>query len=192
MMGVLIDYTDPGWRRAIGFGLLFPVVVVWAPRLRRRSEHLTELRAYCVGFCLIVPLFYLAFSLTPILWDSGHRDWLALLVMAIGVLNLRVLRGVRRKPLVVSSEERLIQSYRLISLISLSYAMAPVLWAALATVFLTGSLWLYLVGAPFTAIGLVWAAPTQADIAYRQGQLTERGSRLSLGRALVGEPQIDQ
>jgi hypothetical protein len=95
---------------------------------------------------------------------------------------------VRRRALDLTSPERLARSYRANVFIRIGLAEAAVL-GGLVGVFVTGSLWIYMVGIVFGLVGLALAAPSVRDIQRRQDEVVAIGSALSLVEVLTTPQQ---
>jgi hypothetical protein len=124
-------------------------------------------------------------------FDGGDEGWVPWLIAIIGILSVAWIARIRQRPLSTASPEALAGSYRARSFIQIGIAEAAALWG-FAGVFLTQSLWVYLLGLAFGLYGLWLTAPTRSSIERRQREITAAGSSLSLLDALIETPSPGQ
>jgi hypothetical protein len=153
---------------------------------RKGTNGLVGLRSTFLG--LLGSLFLFLFAMSFIApWDGGDERWAPWAVVVIGIVSLAYIARIRRRPLPTTSREALARYYRALFFIEVGVAVAAASWG-LVGVFLTGSLWIYLVGLAFGLVGLWMIAPTRSDIERRQREVTAAGSPLSLLDALTTVP----
>jgi hypothetical protein len=182
--------VDPGWAPAVR-GLGFGGISIGPVKMLRGGaspqDGLTALRIMFISI-LVIPFLYL-FALAFIVpWDGGDESWVPWVVTAVGAYAVAFVLWVRRRPLDLTSPERLARSYRANVFIRIGLAEAAVL-AGLVGVFVTGSLWIYLVGIAFGLVGLSLAAPSVRDTQRRQEEIAAMGSALSLVEVLTSPRQ---
>jgi hypothetical protein len=182
--------VDPGWAPAVR-RLRFGGISIGPVRmLRGRAsppDGLTALRIVFISI-LVIPFLYL-FALAFIVpWDRGDESWVPWVVTAVGAYAVAFVLWVRRRPLDLTSPERLARSYRANVFIRIGLAEAAVL-GGLVGVFVTGSLWIYMVGIVFGLVGLALAAPSVRDTQRRQEEIAAMGSALSLVEVLTSPQQ---
>jgi hypothetical protein len=100
-----------------------------------------------------------------------------------------MVRWERRRPLVTSSLEALVGSYRSLMFIGVAFAESAAMMG-FSGASITHKLWVYVVGMALGLFGLRWVAPTAADIERRQQQIATSGSPLSLMEAPAGPPAL--
>jgi hypothetical protein len=181
----MADYADPGWGRAIrGVGwFVIPIAHLLTARRKPPEDGLTALRRVYLGLVDSLFLFLVAFAfIAP--WNSGSPGLTPVVVALLGVGCLIVIMLLRRRPLVGDTPGRLAANYRAAFFIEIGYAAIPA-FSGLAGTLIAQSLWIYLVGLPFSVVSFAFIAPTRADIERRQGEIKRPGSRFSLGQALI-------
>ncbi len=107
--------------------------------------------------------------------------------IAVLVLGLVCLAGVaylNRRPLRTEDPNHLAGSFRASFFIGVGMAESAALFG-ICGIFISGSLWIYLVGLPFALAGYALIAPTRSNIERKQRQIQAIGSPLSLGHALL-------
>jgi hypothetical protein len=158
-------------------------------KIGRRTEAngLAALRTVFLAILASLFLYFCAMSFVGP-WDGGDERWVPWAVAALGVYTLAAMAWVRRRPLMTGSPEALAGSYRARFFIGVGLAQSAALFG-LAGVFIGGSLWIYLVGLPFTLVGLWAIAPTRLNIEQTQQEITAAGSPLSLLDALITIPR---
>jgi F0F1-type ATP synthase membrane subunit c/vacuolar-type H+-ATPase subunit K len=178
--------SDPGWG-GLG-GVLLMMIPIVGHRRVRGADPLIVMRRLFVSFCVAIVLFFVVLSfMDPA--ASGTADlsgaWAATLAGIVGVISIASGRWFGDRPLDCSSAERLSSSFRERFFMRLAFGEAPAL-AGFVLVFLSRSLWPYVVGAAFTAIGFAWAAPTRSRIVHDQAVLDKSGCTRNLVTALRG------
>jgi hypothetical protein len=181
-------YDDPGWRTVLRYAPLWlvPIPFLYTVLLRRTAgDGVTRLRSVylrmiTVPFMILVVLYVIRDRSLP------QRDpWMPAAVAVVGLAGVVASYWVRHRRLPNPQTERaLAGGYVGTLMIGISVAELPML-AGFVGVFLTHRLWSYLVGMGFSLVCGAMIAPTKADIERRQVELTERGSKLSLGVALL-------
>ena len=157
--------------------------------LRGRATPLDSLTALRIIFIsiLVIPFLYL-FALAFIVpWDGGDESWVPWVVTLVSAYAVTFALWARQRPLDLTSSERLARSYRSNAFTRIGLAEAAV-FAGLVGVFVSGSLWIYVVGMAFGLFGLSLAARSVRDIQRRQEEIAARGSAPSLVEAL-GAPK---
>jgi len=182
-----MTHEDPGWRPAsTGLGWYFVPLFGAFMRMkaqRRETNGLLRLRMVFLSLLPSLLFFFIAFTfIQP--FDGGDEGWFPAIVALGGLGSLAGAVWIRGRGLDTSSSEALAGSYRALSFLGIGIAEMAALWATAAT-FLSGSSWLYLIGAAFTLVGLWLVAPTAADIKRRQRDIIAKGSTLSLLDALI-------
>ncbi|HEX2030217.1 MAG TPA: hypothetical protein VHL78_02285 [Actinomycetota bacterium] len=180
----MIDYDDPGWGAA--FKVLIPFAVFSKKvRTSARRSALIALRLLYMAFvtALVLYVHVLTFIVPGVAVEGMFVLWVANLSVIMLVLDL----WLAARPLDITSERALVDSYRTNFFFKLAASEVPAL-AGFALAFVGDSLAPYLVGMVAGLLGLAIAAPTRANIERRQREISARGSTLSLGRALVNVP----
>jgi hypothetical protein len=182
---------DPGWAEA----LKSTTPIVGPIRMMRAQASggenpLVALRAIYVALLASLPLFLFVLSfIVP--WDgSSAQDWFAGLVAIYGAAAIGLVQWARHRPLSLGSPKQLAASYRALFFIGVGYAQSAALLGFVG-VFLTDSLWVYVLGMGFGLLGLALLAPTRADITRRQQQIASLDSTMSLLEALVVPTEDD-
>jgi hypothetical protein len=190
----LTHHTDPGWRPALRdvWWMLVPFAgPLMRVRARRRgTPGLLAMRSVFVGLIASLILFLVVLNFIE-RFDGGDEGPVPVAVLALGVLSLIGTLLVSRRRLSTSSAQALASAYRASFFIEIGVAEAAALFG-FAGVFITGSVWVYLIGLAFTFVGFGIAAPSRADIERRQREITASGSSLSLLDALMQPPQPPQ
>jgi hypothetical protein len=181
---------DPGWWPSLRGLRWYPIRIVGelmnVRAWRKERNGLIVLRSVFLG--LLVTLFLFLVPLTFVgPWDGDDR-WVPWAVVVIGIASLAWVARIRRRPLPTTSPEALARHYRALFFIGVS-AAADAALLGFVGVFLSGSLWIYLVGLAFGLVGLWMIAPTRSDIERRQREITAAGSPLSLLDALISVPR---
>jgi len=139
---------------------------------------------------LFLSLFLFLLMLTFIApWSDGEADpiWIPLFVGGYGAVSVALVRWTIMRPLDVRSTPTVAGSY--VSTVWLGIALAQsAAFFGVASVFITGDLWLYVEGLVFAILGMVLIAPTRRNIERRQRRIEAEGSSLSLLDALVATP----
>lgn len=107
-------------------------------------------------------------------------------LVVVGVVLYVVARRLER-PLDGSSEAMLVRSYQARLFVWVGIGEFPVFLSILGVV-LTDSYWLYLLGLVFAFAGFARVAPTAANLARDQQELSNRGFTLSVTQALSSMP----
>lgn len=187
------DEDDPGW------GGLVPNLLTIVPGglkyLNRRSgeagiDGLVVLRRIFLAFPFSLVLvagvaISLASSLEPSLPPIPVGCGVAL-YGGLSLLGTRILE----KHLDCTSDQTLAGSYRSRMFLRVAFADAAALLGFVG-VTLTGEAWVFGVGIPFAAVGLLRAAPTGENLAGDQETLALAGCGRSLVTALRGSPTPD-
>jgi hypothetical protein len=183
----MADYEDPRWGRAIrGVGwFVIPIAHLWTARGKPPEDGLTSLRRVYFGLVDSLFFFLVAFAFVAP-WNSGGPGLTPVVVALSGVVCLLAITLLRCRPLVGDTQERLAVNYRASFFIGIGYAAIPALSGLYGTL-IAQSLWIYLVGLPFSLVGFALIAPTKADIERRQQEIQSPGSPLSLGQALLDQ-----
>jgi len=176
---------DPGWAEALkSITPLVGLIRTMRGRAPRRESPLVALRT--IYAALIASLFLFLLPLSFIVpWDgTGAQDWFAGLVAVYGAVAIGLVQWARHRPLSLESPRQLAASYRALFFIGVGYAQSAALLGFVG-VFLTESLWVYVLGLSFGVLGMALLAPTRADIERRQQQIASLGSTMSLLEALT-------
>jgi hypothetical protein len=177
---------DPGWASAVrrlGFGGIFIGPVRMLRGRASPPDGLTALRIMFISILVIPPLYLFALAfIVP--WDGGDEAWVPWVVSLVGAYAVALVLWVKRRPLDVTSPERLARSYRTSMFIRTGLAETAAL-GGLVGAFVGGSLWIYMVGTAFGLVGLSLAAPSVRDIQRRQDEIVAIGSALSLVEVLT-------
>jgi hypothetical protein len=178
---VIPEERDPGWRPAwrIVVGRLPPFFFIRSFRRRRARDGLTAFRAMFIGVVAPLPLYVILLAFDRPWNDGSVPARMVVGLTVLGVLALVFVERARRKPLEIESEERLAESFRSRTFAGLGFAEMPVLLAFVA-VLASGNVWPYGIGLSFSLIGLWLIAPGARELARRQGEITARGSSISL------------
>ena len=176
--------VDPGWgpaARRFGGISIGPVGML----LGRAgpADGLTGLRIMFISI-LVMPFLYLFALAFVVPWDGGDESWVPWVVTLVCAYAVAFALWARQRPIDLTSPERLARSYRSNAFVRIGVAVAAVL-AGLGGAFVSGSLWIYVVGMAFGLFGLSLTAPSVRDIQRRQEEIAARGSALSLVEALA-------
>jgi F0F1-type ATP synthase membrane subunit c/vacuolar-type H+-ATPase subunit K len=176
---------DPGWGASWSMLLM---LVPGGARFYLRSRQgtavdgLRSLRAIFLGFAGSLVIYGVVLVIIGGGRATGNaRPW-AVGLAAYGVLDLALVRAVER-PLDCASDAALAQTYRTRFFMRVAFAQSVALFGFVA-VFVVGPVWLYLLGAAFTAVGYARLAPTRANLGADQRRLAEQGCARSLVTAL--------
>ncbi len=189
-----MTHEDPGWRPA-STGLWWYFVPFLGAFMRIKAQHretdgLLRLRRTFLSLLPSLAFFFIAFSfLEP--FDGGNEEWFPALVALVGLVSLAGAVWIRGRALDTTSPAALAGSYRAVCVLGIGIAEMAALCGTAAAL-LSGSSWLYLIGAAFTLVGLWLVAPTAHDIERRQRAIIAKGSTLSLLDALSGTPPPGQ
>ena len=178
---------DPGW------GSPWKMLLMLLPggaRLAARSatDGLQLLRMLFVSFSSAIVLF----AVVLLLMGGGRVEdgpspgpW-GLGLAAYGMAALAATRLIER-PLVCDSDMALANSYRTRFFLRLAFSESVALFGFVLTLVM-GPVWLYFLGAAFTAVGFARLAPTRANLERDQETLQAAGCGRSLVDALRGNP----
>lgn len=177
--------VDPGW------GPVFARATQLFPYRSKASaaaaDPLSVMRLIFVGLVSALFLYIVAFSFsTP--WNSGSEGAAPWIVIAVGLLSLVGIAWVRRRPFNVQDETSLPGVFRTLMFLGIGIGEVPALFA-LVMMFVTKSLWVYLIGLAFSLLDLWLIGPTKTEIARRQRQLVEAHLPHDLTRALMTPPE---
>lgn len=172
---------DPGWRPPQG---LF-VRTLLLPHLGIAPKSVPVLVAVRT-LVLVTPAHFALFL--SVLWAleiTPHgATWHAVVLVALGFADLQVLRRFRMRPLPGDTLPQLAASFRALFLLGYALAYAVVLWG-FVFYFLTGRMWIYLLGLPFGIVMLTMIAPTKHALELGQREIDLSGREISLGEALM-------
>lgn len=172
---------DPGW------GSPWKMLLVLLPggarmAARGSTDGLHLLRMLFMSFASAIVLFGVVLLL---LGDSEIEDapspgpW-ALGLAAYGIVALVATRLLER-PLACDSDVALANSYRTRFFLRLAFSESVAL-VGFVLVFVVGPVWLYFLGAAFTAVGFARLAPTRGNLERDQEALQAAGC----GRSVIG------
>lgn len=185
---------DPGWKLDIR-----TVVTAALPGFQALQQHrarsgkadvLLAIRRVFVSVCVALVLISvtLLVFVDPGGQPPGGNDLdVAPVVVGLTVLGAaaQVVPRVIRRPFDCSSDAALAVRYRTTFFLGLAFAETPALLGFVGS-FLTRTTWMYLVGLPWTIVGLVTIAPTRGRIQRDQDELRLSGCGRSLIAALRG------
>jgi hypothetical protein len=170
-------YEDPGW--LLSFSRLHP-----GPRRKGAAvDGVVLLRVVFLAFLLAVLmiLFVLGFIIPSI----GTPDLpLGSLVVLLGFLGIGAAAWTTNRELEISSPSAVAASYRTHFFLGFALVEAP-LMMSFVLCFLRQRTWPYLIALPLYLVGMALIAPSRRNLERRQEQISQRGSNLSLGRALA-------
>ena len=179
---------DPGWRSALRYSA-FGLVPGWGLRLRNEeADGLALLRGMFLSFAsafALVGVVVVVLETTGSFRGRGSTAAAAAIVVLVGVVSLAVSRLER--PLHCDDEARLAKSYTQRFFLRVALAEVAALGGFVAFV-VTGSGWLYALGAAFTVVGFWWVAPTAGRLREDEGRLQASGCAPSLVAALRDNP----
>jgi F0F1-type ATP synthase membrane subunit c/vacuolar-type H+-ATPase subunit K len=139
-----------------------------------------------LGLVLAVFLFIVAFSfITP--WDGGDEGWVPWGVTLTGIASVLGVERARGRHLSTDNDRALATSYRARMFIGIGLAESAALFGIVG-MFLSGSLWVYLVGAAFGLYGFWRVAPSKRNLAEDQAALGQQASSLNIMAALNNLP----
>lgn len=175
---------DPGWKPAL-IPLMRRMLMPWTrarfDRPQPGGDGLIIFRV--IWLSLVVALYLFLIPLGFIVPWSGDAGWRALVVTFIGVFSVVLVARIRTWKIDATDETSLRTSYTRIFYVGFAVAEGAAMIAFIA-VFLTNTLWVYLIGVAFATVGMVLISPSKSNLAYHQRRLRERGSALSLVEAL--------
>ncbi len=161
---------DPGWK---------PVATSLLRALRhpigRQSpveagvSAIVILRLLWITFLVSWGLFLFVFSFLRFEAD-GTPGAYPYVLAGLGIVSTTSVWRVMARPLDPSSAETLSRSYQKRFFLAFARSQYPVL-IGFVFAFLTGRLWLYLLGLPFGILGMLFAAPTRGSIVRDQHRL---------------------
>ena len=176
------DYVDPGWKLALKRSMRF--LVPWLPK----GRSLVDLRAALLGLVIFFAVLADAVRWIGIPRTFESVQFLDILVAGWSVIAVSETVWVGRKLISsladAESEENLAAVYRTYFFIRIGIWDLPAL-LGLAVAYIGGGAVDYWIGAAVTIAGLLSFAPTKRRITSLQARISQRGSHLSLGRALV-------
>jgi F0F1-type ATP synthase membrane subunit c/vacuolar-type H+-ATPase subunit K len=178
---------DPGWfsGKTILWALV-PGIGLRRAQADGTASVLFTLRAVFTSFVMALVMFgvVLAFIGSADAEPSGpSTSVVAAAVVGYGLVSLVVPRLVER-PLSCASEADLVTGYRTRFFLRVAFAEAAALLGFVG-VFVSGELWMYPLGAAFTAVGFVRLAPTRRNLEREQEALNLAGCGLSLTMVLA-------
>jgi hypothetical protein len=176
---------DPGWGASWSMLLmLVPGGARYYLRSRKGAagDGLRSLRAIFLGFAGSLVIYGVVLVIIGGGQAAGNAGPWAVALGAYGIVSLALTRAFER-PLDCASEAALAQTYRTRFFMRVAFAQSAALFGFVA-VFVVGPVWLYLLGAAFTAVGYARVAPTRANLAADQQRLAEQGCAGSLVAAL--------
>lgn len=157
----MLPYEDPGWRSS--FKVMIPYV---GPRLAAKHHRapIEMTRSLFLAFVSAWALFAWVLAFLPLDEESPLAGTVAAgIVVAIGILS--VVGGLAFiPPLDCASPEALLGSWRNRMFLRLLSAEVPAI-AGFVLAFQVGSIWPYLLAAPFALVGFVRVAPTTGSFA---------------------------
>ena len=145
---------------------------------------LRTLRFIFLSFTLALLMFLVVLATVTSKSEQRSPTTFLALTIAAGVVGLSAVIWNRSRPLQTNSLGAVAQSYMTVSFLSIAFAELPALMGFVGS-FITGALWVYLVGLAFTAVGFAMCAPTAAEIRRRDEQLAGLGSPYLLSAALT-------
>jgi ABC-type transport system involved in cytochrome c biogenesis permease subunit len=182
-------YDDPGWRKVWRYLPLWllPIQFVATALVRRAAtDGITRLRSVYLRMLLVPFLFLVVLYVISNQSRPQRVLWMPAAVALVGLADFGSLSRLRQRRLFPNpqTERAVASAYGATMMIGIGRAEVPMLLGFVGF-FLTDRLWSYLVGMGFSLACMALIAPTRADIERRQLELTERGSTLSLGDALL-------
>lgn len=176
---------DPGWRPALR--PCWHLLVPWIPFRFVKPERLNLIGLRHVFVHTAVALLELCVALQLIV--DGERGTIPPLVWIVGALAISwaivgIARTLRRQ-LATGTDEALAARFRAASMIALGLAASPALWG-IAGSYVVNRPELSWLGAAISVALLWWVAPRRSRIEQIDAELRDRGSSLSLRRALGG------
>lgn len=184
------DPADPGWRAALRYAA-FGLVPGWGLQLRKsggRTDGLVLVRGAFVSF---VSAFVLIGIVVWVLEATGSPEGsvsataASLGVALVGVASLA--GSALDRPLACDDDSGLAKSYTQRFFLRVALAEAAALAGFVAFV-VTGSSWMYVLGALFTALGFARLAPSTAHLRDDEERLREAGCHRSLVATLRENP----
>lgn len=180
--------ADPGWRSALRYSA-FGLVPGWGLRLRKNgSDGLALLRGMFLSFTSAFVLVGVAVVVLETGADLEGSVPGAPAAAVVFVIGLGSLAGSRlERPLDCEDDARVAKSYTQRFFLRVALAEVAAL-AGFAAFVVTGSGWLYAVGAAFTAAGFLQIAPTAGRLREDEDRLHASGCARSLVAALRQNP----
>lgn len=183
---------DPGWFSPRGvLWALLPMLAIRRAQQAGDTNALQLLRHVFTSFVMALVLF--GFVVTSVASDvadgrsSPSSSVVAAGLVAYGVVSLIAPRLLER-PLDCSSDSTLVSGYRTRFFVRVAFAEAAAL-VGFVGVFLSGSAWMYALGASFAAVGFIRLAPSRRNLERDQDALNLQGCGRSLtGLLVVAKP----
>lgn len=174
---------DPGWRGAL-IGLVgLPFLMMSMRREPTGPDGLVGLRGVLCSFisALLLFLVVLLFVMSGA-EQTGDAPLWAGITVAVGVFG-QVAGRVLERPLVGTTAPEVASSYRQRFFLRLAFAETPAL-IGFVGVFISGAIWVYVVGLACAAVGFARLAPTRRHLEHDAEQLRADGSPVDLLAAL--------
>jgi hypothetical protein len=177
---------DPGWKFSLRS---FPYTFVPQYAVQRAAKQpgfnvLAFTRQMFVSYCLsLAAVTAVVFILAgTVEFEDPQAALAASMVVAIGIVGLIAGRLLNRQ-LDCSSDASLAASYQTRFFLRVAFAQSAALGGFALSIAL-GPWWVYLIGLGFAAVGMIRLAPTRQRLEVEQAELTAKGCRRSLSRAL--------
>ncbi len=182
--------ADPGWRAALRYAA-FGLAPAWGLQLRKsggRTDGLVLVRGAFVSF---VSAFVLIGIVVWVLEANAGPEGSVSATpasVAVAIVGLASVAGsALDRPLACEDDSRLAKRYTQRFFLRVALAEAAAL-AGFVAFLVTGSWWIYALGALFTAIGFWRLAPTTTHLREDEERLREAGCARSLVVALRENP----
>lgn len=187
---MVIDYTDPGWKKPVRGVLLQATVfgMLWKrTRGAKEAMALEKMRSVFLGLVasMWLTLFVLSFVGTYRTPDALVGT--ASTVVAAGLLSSWRIRALERRLLRARTDRELAVGYQAVFFIQMGLAQLPALVAFILS-FFSGSVWVYVIGAVVASLNFWLMAPTRRNIVRMQERINAAGIPSSLGRTLTTRP----
>jgi hypothetical protein len=162
--------------------ILLSIVWPMGPFARRKLSVLAAMRALFIA----TPIQWAMFLQVLVFVHEDKKDlpWLPFALGAVAVTDLLLLAKFTRRAPEGDSLVDLARWFRQVTSLGYALSAAPPLYGFVGY-FLTGRLWVYLLGIPFGAAGLALSAPTNRRLAEYDSALRERGSTLRMTDAVM-------
>lgn len=178
---------DPGWKPALApfvKRLLTPWRGTRFEPPPQKTDSLILFRTIWLSLVAYLYLFLVVMSFVGLDWSGDAGRW-PLVLTLVGTMSLGIVGWIRQRPLDATDASTLRGSYTTNFYIGFAVAEFSALLAFVAS-FITGRLWVYLIGLAWATVGMVLIGPTKANLENKQRLLRGRGSPLSLIQALRG------
>ena len=176
---------DPGWVAALGgfWRTLFSPSVAMRTKRGKATPVLVTMRTMMIS-SIVSWLILLNVILYVHPRGGSNLTLVVVIVAAYAAINLVLIGRLQARPHRGSDAVRIASECRARFILSWALANGALL-AAFAGVFIAGKVWVFAIGMPFGALGLVIISPSRARIEHDQNRLRAVHSKIDLLDALM-------